>query len=61
MNEWSDLISERMRPDELGLDFSYPDMGDLLPITILCGIPLLLAALWLLAVSAYVCLTGRQQ
>lgn len=54
MNEWFELIYERMRPEELGLDFSYPDVGDLLPVTILCGISLLLTALWLLAVWEYV-------
>ena len=48
------LISERAEVEELGLDFSYLDVGDLLPITILCGISLLLTALWLLAVWEYV-------
>jgi len=55
------LISERAKVEELGLDFSYPDVGDLLPVTILCGISILFTALWLLAVWEYVQLRDRQQ
>ena len=55
------LISEPAKAEELGLDFSYPDVGDLLPVTILCGISILFTALWLLAVWEHVRLKGRQQ
>jgi len=41
------LISERAKIEELGLDFSYPDVWDLLPVTILCGISILFTVLWL--------------
>jgi len=61
MSEWFELVSERMKPEEFGLDFSYPDMGDLLPVAILCGISILFSALWLLAVWEYVWLRDRQQ
>jgi len=55
------LISEHAKIEELGLDFSYPDIGDLLPVAILCGISVLLTVLWLLAVCEYLCLRGRQK
>jgi hypothetical protein len=35
------LIYERAKFEELGLDFSYPDVWDLLPAAILCGISIL--------------------
>ena len=54
------LISERANIKELGLDFSYLDVGDLLPVAILCGISILFTVLWLLAVWEYVRLKERQ-
>ena len=48
------LISEHAKIEELGLDFPYPDVWDLLPVVILCGISILLTVLWLLAVCEYV-------
>jgi hypothetical protein len=48
------LISERVKVEELGLDFSYPDVWDLLPVAILCVISILFTVLWLLAVWEYV-------
>lgn len=59
MSHWPAMISEHAKIKALGLDFSYPDVGDLLPITILCGISLLLNAMWLLAVWEYVRLKGQ--
>ena len=54
------LVSESVKFEELGLDFSYPDVGDLLPVTIFCGISILFTALWLLSVWEYVQLRERQ-
>jgi hypothetical protein len=50
MSTWIELISEPMRAETVRLDLSYPDIGDLLPVAIVCGISILLAGLWLLAV-----------
>jgi len=55
------LISERAKIEELGLDFSYPDVWDLLPVAILCVISILFTVLWLLAVWEYVRLKDRRQ
>jgi len=55
------LISECAKIEELGLDFSYPDLLDLLPVAILCGISILFTVLWLLAVWEYVWLRDRKQ
>ena len=60
MSERLMLISERGGAEELGLDFSYPDVGDLLPVVIVCVISILLTALWLLAVWEYVGLRGKR-
>ena len=54
------LISERANIKELGLDFSNPDVGDLLPVAILCGISILFTVLWLLAVCEYLWRRIRQ-
>ena len=61
MSKWFELASERMKPEELGLDFSYPDVWDLLPVAILCGISILFTALWLLVVWEYLRLNNKQQ
>ncbi len=53
MDTWTELISETMGPEMLRLDLSYPDTGNLLPVAIVCGISILLAGLWLLAVLEY--------
>ena len=50
MSTWIKLISETMEPETPGLDLSYPDIGCLLPVAIICGISILLAGLWLLVV-----------
>ena len=55
------LISERATIEELGLDFSYPDVWDLLPVAILCVISILFTVLWLLAVWEYVWLKDRRR
>jgi hypothetical protein len=60
ISEWFQFISEPKKSEELGLDFSYPDVWDLLPVTILCGISILFTVLWLLAVWEYVRLKDRQ-
>jgi hypothetical protein len=54
------LISERAKFEELRLDFSYPDVGDLLPVAILCVISILFTVLWLLVVWEYIRLRDRQ-
>ena len=61
MSKGRGLISERAKVEELGLDFSYPDVGDLLLVIFLCGISILLTALWLLTVWLYMLLRDRQQ
>jgi len=38
MSKYLVLISEYAKVEELGLDFSYPDVEDLLPIAIIYGI-----------------------
>jgi hypothetical protein len=55
------LIYEHAKIEEQGLDFSYPDLWDLLPVVILCVIQILFTALWLLAVCEHVRLKDRQQ
>jgi len=55
------LISEHAKIEELGLDFFYPDVWDLLPVAILCGISILFAVLWLLVVWEYVRLRDRRR
>jgi hypothetical protein len=55
------LISEHAKIEELGLDFSYPDVWDLLPVAILCVISILFTVLWLLAVWEYVWLKDRRR
>jgi hypothetical protein len=52
-------ISEHTKIGEQGLDVSYLDLWDLLPIAILCGISILFTVLWLLAVWEYVWLKDR--
>ena len=64
MGKFLVLISEHAKVDELGLDFSYPDVWDLLPVAILvavlCVISILFTVLWLLAVWEYVRLKDRR-
>ena len=60
MSNWLTLISEHAKIEELGLDFSYPDVWDLLPVAILCVISILFTVLWLLAVWEYVRLKDRR-
>jgi hypothetical protein len=48
------LIYEHAEIPELKLDFPYPEVWDLLPVVILCGIQILFTALWLLAVWEHV-------
>lgn len=52
-------ITEHAKVEELGLDFYYPDMADLLPLIIICGISLLLAILWLILVLE--CIRPRER
>jgi len=59
MNKWIELISEPLRSESLGLNISYLDAGDLLPVAIICGISIILAGLWLLAVLDYTWLKNR--
>jgi len=59
MNTWIELISETIRPESLRLNFPYPDIRDLLPVAIICGISILLSALWLLAVCEYTWFKGK--
>ena len=59
MNGWLKIISEPVNAPELGLDLAYPRLNDLLPIAIVCGVSILLTALWVLAVSRYASPKGR--
>jgi hypothetical protein len=59
MNKWIESISETIRPESFRLNFSYPDIMDLLPVAIICGISILLAGLWLLAILEYTWLKCR--
>ncbi len=59
MSNWIELISETIRPESLRLNFPYPVIRDLLPVAIICGISILLSALWLLAVCEYTWLKGK--
>ena len=43
-------IAEPMKSERSRLDSLNLDMGDLMPVAILCGISFLLTALWLLVV-----------
>ena len=54
------LISESVKYEEFGLDFSYLNVWDLLPVAILCGISILFSVLWLLIVWEYVRLKDRR-
>lgn len=47
------LIAERARIEEQGLEFSYLDARDLMPVVILCAISILLSVLWLLVIAKY--------
>ena len=59
MNTWIELISKTIRPELLRLNIPYPDIEDLLPAAIICGISILLSALWLLALCEYTWLKGE--
>jgi hypothetical protein len=54
------MISEHTKVEELGLDFFYPEVWDLLPVAILCIIAIMFTVLWLLAVWEYVRLMDRR-
>ena len=51
MNGWLKIISEPVTVPEFGLDLPYPGLNDLLPVAIICGVSVLLTALWVLAMS----------
>ena len=53
MNGWLKTISEPMNTIDFGLKVSYSQVGDLLPVAIVCGISILLTAVWVLAVGSY--------
>ncbi|MHC4215642.1 MAG: hypothetical protein ACYSWP_20020 [Planctomycetota bacterium] len=61
MNKFLVSISEHAKYEEMGLSFPYPDIWDLLPVAILCGISILFTVLWLLAVWEYAWLRDRQR
>ena len=61
MSNWLKVISEHAKIEELGLDFPYPDVWDLLPVAIICGISILFTVMWLLAVWEYVRLKDRRE
>jgi hypothetical protein len=48
-----------MRPETLSLNIPYPDIRDLLILAIICGISILLSALWLLALCEYTWLKDK--
>ena len=53
MNTWVELISKTIRSESLRLNIPYPDIEDLLHVAIICGISILLSALWLLVLCEY--------
>jgi len=53
MNGWLKIISEPMTAPEFGLGVPDPGLSDLLPVAIICGVSILLTALWVLAMSGY--------
>ncbi len=53
MNGRLKIISEPMNAPEFGLDLAYPGSSDLLPVAIICGVSILLTALWVLATSGH--------
>jgi hypothetical protein len=53
MNGWLKIISEPVTAPDFGLDLAYPGLSDLLPVAIVCGVSILLTALWILATSGY--------
>jgi len=59
MNTWIELISKTIRSESLRLNIPYPDIRDLLPLAIICGISILLSALWLLALCEYTWLKDK--
>jgi hypothetical protein len=61
MSKWIELISEPLRPEVWELDLPRLDIEKLLPVAIICGISILLSALWLLAVCEYEWLRTRHR
>jgi hypothetical protein len=59
MNTWIELINEPVKSEVWGLNLSYPDIKDLLPVAVVFGISILLSVLWLLAVWEYTCLKSK--
>ena len=59
MSKWIELISETAWPESLSLNIPYPDIRDLLPAAIICGISILLSALWLLTLCEYTWLKDK--
>jgi hypothetical protein len=55
------MISKHTKVEELGLDFFYLEVWDLLPVAILCIIAILFTVLWLLVVWEYVRLKDRRR
>jgi hypothetical protein len=53
MNKWFELVSERAEVEELVLDFSYPDIVDLMPVVVICVISVMSIVIWLLVVWKY--------
>ena len=53
MNGWLKIIAEPVTAPEFGLDLAYPGFSDLLPVAIICGVSILLTALWVLALTGY--------
>ena len=59
MNAWIEFFREPVEPETLRLDLFYPGIESLLPVAAVCGISILLAGLWLLAVLEYTWLRDR--
>jgi hypothetical protein len=59
MSKLFELISGITEPESLSLNLPYPDIKDLLTVAIICGISILLSALWLLALCEYTWLKGK--
>lgn len=53
MNTWIELINRPVKPEVWGLNLSYLDIKDLIPVVVIFGISILLSILWLLAIWEY--------
>lgn len=61
MNAWIELISEPIGTGPSGLDLVLPDTTMFTPLAVVCGVSLLLTALWTLGVWEYLWLKQHEK